>query len=104
MQHGFCCIFLPLFFFIIILLQIYSFDTRFGATLSLLTKQVDFALLIFLLLLPNIFFFSLLIMKKTPFSIIIIIVVQDILTYFDIVPRPCVYIILKYYYFLIFLF
>lgn len=103
MQHGFCCIFLPLFFFIIILLQIYSFDTRFGATLSLLTEQVDFALLIFLLLLPNIFF-SLLIMKKTPFSIIIIIVVQDILTYFDIVPRPCVYIILKYYYFLIFLF
>lgn len=58
MQHGFCCIFLPLFFFIIILLQIYSFDTRFGATLSLLTEQVDFALLIFLLLLPNIFFFT----------------------------------------------
>lgn len=34
-------------------------------------------------------------MKKIPFSIII---VQDILTYFDIVLCPCVYIILKYYF------
>lgn len=45
------------YFFIIILLQICAFDTRFGATLSLLTEQVDFALLIFLLLLPNTIFF-----------------------------------------------
>lgn len=40
-------------------------------------------------------------MKKIPFSIII---VQDILTYFDIVSCPCVYIILKYYYFVLFCF
>lgn len=40
-------------------------------------------------------------MKKIPFSIII---VQNILTYFDIVLCPCVYIILKYYSFVLFCF
>lgn len=47
------------YFFIIILSQICAFDTRFDATLSSLTEQVDFALLIFLLLLPNTIFFTL---------------------------------------------
>lgn len=40
-------------------------------------------------------------MKKIPFSVII---VPDTLTYFDIVLCPCVYIILKYYYFVLFWF
>lgn len=88
--------FLPLFYYRFMLLI--QFDT----TLSLLSVQVALLYQYFCYSFPIPFFFTFN-MKKTPFSIIIIIIVQDILTYFDILLSPCVYIILKYYYFLIFL-
>ena len=86
----FSCTFLP-WFFIIISSQTYTSNVLCWLC-SLSKRKFPLLTLCCYFLVP---FSSLLHMKKIPFSIIN---VQDILTYFDIVLHPCVYIRLKYYF------